>query len=94
MSILEELYNGNIVPTEKYIKKGGEYQKINDELSEKIEKLMCTLNSKQKDLCEEIEDGFCRLSYISEKECFIDGFRLGAQIMREILEYKSKNYIK
>ncbi len=93
MAILEELYNGNIVPSEKFIKKGGEYQKVNDELSEKIEKLTCTLNSKEKDLCEEIGDGICKLSYISEKECFIEGFRLGAQIMREILEYKSENFI-
>ena len=93
MSILEEFYNGNIVPNEKLIKKGGEYQRVNDELSEKIDKLTCTLNGKEKDLCEEIEDGICKLSYISEKESFIEGFRLGIQIMREILEYKSENFI-
>lgn len=93
MCILEELYNGNINPSEKFLKDSGDYKKINQELNKHIDELMLHLNDEEKQLCKKIEDNIYKLDYISEKECFIEGFRLGAQIMREILEYESKNYI-
>ncbi len=93
MSALEELYNGNISPSEKFLKDGGEYKAINQKLTKYIDELMLHLNNEEKQLCEKIEDNIYKLSYISEKECFIEGFRLGAQIMWEILLYKSENYL-
>ena len=93
MSILEELYNGNINPSEKFLKASGGYKKINQELNKHIDELMLHLNDEEKQLFQKIEDNIYQLNYISEKECFIEGFCLGAQIMREILEHKSENFI-
>lgn len=93
MSVLEELYNGNINPSEKYIKNGSEYQKLSKELTESIDELMLLLNNEEKQLCERIIDNVLELGCISEKEHFIEGFRTGAQIMWEIIHYKSENYI-
>ncbi len=93
MSILEELYNGNLNPVEKHIKNGSKYQKLNKQLTESIDELMLLLNNEEKQLCEKIIDNVLELGCISEKERFIEGFRMGAQFMWEIIFFKSENYI-
>lgn len=93
MSVLEELFNGNINPTEKYIKKGSEYQKLHQELTDYIDELLPLLNGDEQAICEKIADNASKLSYITEKERFIEGFCLGAKLVLEILQYKSSNYI-
>lgn len=93
MSVLEDLYNGNINPSEKYIKNGSEYQMLNKQLMEAIDELMLLLNNEEKQRCEKIIDNILRLSCISEKEHFIEGLRIGAQMMWEIIHFKSENYI-
>ncbi len=92
MSMLKELYNGNINPVEKYIKKGGEYQKINKLLVEDIDKLILKLNADEKKLLEKIFDEMSSLNLISETESFVYGFCLGSQLILEILNYKSENF--
>ncbi len=94
MCVLEQLYNGNINPSERYIKKGGEYEKAFNELVKNIEELQSMLTAKQKQICEQLEENIGRLSYISEKESFIEGYRLGARTVFEIIYYESKNYKK
>lgn len=85
MSILEELYNGNIAPIERSMKKGSEYYKLCKAVSEKEEKLFEELSCEKKAMYESIAERRLMLESISEKEIFIDGFRLGAQIMLEII---------
>ena len=94
MSVLEQLYNGNINPSEKYIKKGGDYEKSFDKLVRNFEELQTLLTTKQKQICEQLEENISRISYISEKESFIEGYRLGAKTVFEIIYYESKNYEK
>lgn len=93
MSILEELYHGNINPSELHIKKGSEYQKVSKQFAEKAEKLLVSLNKEEAALFESILDDHTSLSYISEKDRFAEGFRIGALLMWEIMNYESQNFI-
>ncbi len=93
MSVLGELYNGNISPADKYIKRGSEYHKLNLELIEQIEKFTGMLSKEEKQKYEEIEEKIYSLNAIAEKERFEDGFCLGAKLILEIIGYKSKNLI-
>lgn len=92
MSILEELYHGNINPSEKFIKKSGEYGSLLEELTARMDEFIPALNEKEKQLYEKIEDIITELGYISEKDCFVEGFRLGAQIVWEILHSENRNF--
>ena len=85
MTILEELYNGNVVPWEKFAKRGGEYARLLNELAECSNKLSALLDDTSKELWNKIMDTDRAMEFISEKESFIDGFCLGARIMLEIL---------
>lgn len=85
MSILEELYNGNINPVERFVKKESEYQRISRDISKRQDSLYKTLTQEEREIYEDIFENNYKLEYISEKEGFIQGFRLGAKIMLEIL---------
>ena len=93
MTILNELYNGNIEPAQRFVKKGSEYQSLQNELAEMAEQLTATLNKEQKQLLLKVEDVLLNLNSISEEEIYIDGFCTGAKMLLEILNYKSENFI-
>ena len=93
MSILEELYNGNICPADKYMKRGSEYYEISRFLANKEDVFLENLTQEQKALYEEILDKRTDQENIYTKEIFVEGFRLGAQIMLEILTEQDRQLI-
>lgn len=93
MSVLEELYQGNINPTERYIKENSNYQQQNKQLVKQIDKLISLLNEDEKMLFENIGDTLISMNYISEKESFLSGFCMGVQMILEIINYESRNFI-
>ena len=86
MSILEDLYNGNINLTETHISNSDEYQRLNKKLVEEIEEFVLTLDAKQKHAFEMIEEGAARLNAVAEKDRFVEGARAGAQMMLELMK--------
>ena len=85
MSILEELWRGNVTPNERAIKPDSEYHN-----------LICAANAEEKRLMEylsadgrEVYDSLCKmrsdLAGMSEMDTFIVGFRMGARVMMEVL---------
>ena len=93
MSILNEFYLGNIYPSEKIIKDGGEYDKLNKQCSDDTDVLEQTLDEKQKELFDKIQNADMRLNAIAVEESYIDGFCTGAKIMLEVLNREIKNYV-
>ena len=92
MNILEDFYYGKITPSERYTKSGSEYQKLSHKLSDDIDNLLSSINDKEKQLCEKIIDDIYKINSISEEECFISGFCIGAKLVWEITQYKSNNF--
>lgn len=86
MSILEELWYGNIGPdkiSEKSLKKIKKYM---DELYKYETELLKTLDENQKDIFEKYQASRENMSVEAEKENFIKGFTLGVRIMTECME--------
>ncbi len=92
MSILEELYNGNIRPSEKFIKKESEYNELFNQLNNKIDSFLLNLNQNEKKLFEEIDTTVIKLTDISQKEYFFEGLYIGANLILEIMNYTSANF--
>ena len=86
MSILEELWRGNITPNERTIKPESEYQDLARAANAEEKRLLEYLSIDGR----EIYDSLCRkrsdLAGMSELDTFIVGFRLGAKVMLEVLE--------
>lgn len=92
MTILEDLYYGNIVPAEKGIKKGSKYSKLLNLAARNEEKLSATLTKEQKILFEKYKDCTIEMSGISEKEAFVEGVKLGVKIIVESYTGESPNF--
>ncbi len=94
MSVLEDLYFGNCHPCDKYIKKGSEYEQLANTMMRLEEQLLKSLSAKDKEVYEQIFELRFSQESIAEKETFIDGFRLGAQIMLEIVSNPNKQLLE
>ena len=91
MYILEELWNGNITPSERVIRTGSQYAQLQKQLVAAEENFRKELSPEGK----AAYDTFCRkqaeLSEISECDCFIRGVRIGARLLLDIVaDYPSQ----
>ena len=91
MYILEDLWNGNIAPSERVIRTGSQYAQLQKQLVAAEEDFRKELSPDGK----AAYDTFCRkqaeLSEISECDCFIRGVRVGARLLLDIVaDYPSQ----
>ena len=91
MFFIDELWHGNIRPSQKAIRKDSEYHKTLMQLSSLINSLLADFNEGQRKLYNEIESVQGELNTIENKENFVDGFRYGAGMMLDVIsEYKGQ----
>lgn len=85
MDILEDLYYGNLLPQEKRAKFDDEMKELIGLLNRNEEKLTATLSDEQKETFEKYKDCNREISEICERNAFLNGFRLGARIIIEVV---------
>ena len=93
MDILEDLYYGNLLPQEKCAKFDDEMKELIGLLNRNEEKLTATLtesqkatlSAEQKETFEKYKDCNREISEICERNAFLNGFRLGARIIIEVV---------
>ena len=84
MNVLDELWNDYFAPEVKRCKLGSEYHKFKQILrSRKVERLE-ELSSDGQEVLERFERTKDTMALISEKDTFIDGFRMGAGLMLDL----------
>lgn len=86
MSILRQLYQGNICPQEYTAPDNDSYHEAMSELIEICDEFEATLTEHQKVLFEAFELASAIVTDLEQEDYFCKGFVLGAQIMREIEE--------
>lgn len=82
-SIIEELYYGNISPTDRDIIRGGTYSHILNLVTRNEDELMQTLTQAQQVTFEKFKDGTSELSSMTEVTAFTIGFKLGLRLTAE-----------
>ena len=85
MNTLEDLYYGNLFPHEKCAKLDDEVKELLKLLNRNEEKLLVTFSEEQKINFEKYKDCNREISEISERELFLNGFRLGARIIIDVV---------
>lgn len=85
MDILEDLYYGNLFPREKLSKLDDETKELLRLLNRNEEKLIANLSNEQKETFEKYKDCNQEISEICERNAFLNGFRLGARIIIEVV---------
>ena len=86
MKILEELWYGNVEPTEYDTSSCKEYRELLELICRNEEKLRTTMTGEQKDLFEKYSD--CVREYQTLTDCLVfqNSFKLGARMMLEVME--------
>ena len=90
MKILEELWYGNVAPSERSMDKGSPMWELGRLIVRNEEELAPLLSAKAKEVLEKLRDNQSELNDLNECEVFVCGFRLGARIMLEVLDGSDK----
>ncbi|MCL2545252.1 MAG: hypothetical protein FWE77_04965 [Clostridia bacterium] len=86
--ILRQLYDGEVRPLEGSYPTDPDYLELRKQFNEKNDLLVNMLNEQGRKLLEEIIDIRIQMDGSTDADKFSDGFKLGARIMLEILEYE------
>ena len=91
MYLLKDLWDGNVNPSERYIRKGSEYSKLTKEISDCMDQMIEEMSPKCAELLEEFQEKRLILNAILEEDAFIRGVRIGAQFILDVVgDYKSQ----
>lgn len=82
-SIIEELYYGNITPSECSCRRNGKYAHAMQLVVRHGEKLTETLTEAQKETFRKFKDNAFELSSLTEVTAFTLGFKLGLRLTAE-----------
>ncbi len=85
MLILEDLYLGDIRPSERSFKRNSQYVKALDDLVKAGDALTDTLTEKQKEMFEDYITAQREVNVLTDCETFIYAFRLSAKIIIDVL---------
>lgn len=83
MTLLEDLWYGNIDPQETFLDQNRYYKKLLSLLGKNRDELNGTLTDKQKEMLEKYEDTANEMHSFSERFAFRYGFSLGVKLMME-----------
>ncbi|MDD3833498.1 MAG: hypothetical protein PHR18_06310 [Oscillospiraceae bacterium] len=84
--ILKALYRGNLIPAEKNVVPGREFHKHQHQLVELEKEIETILGEQEKERFHAYLTEQNNLFYSIGEERFIDGFRMGAKFILEIVE--------
>ena len=91
MYILSDMFYGKIDPASRMVRRGSEYERLSWRYVELDEAVRQTLSEEHRSFCDEMEELRARMTNISEEDCFIRGFRMGVQVMLDVIfEYRSQ----
>ena len=85
MQILENLYLGDVRPSERSFKRNSQYAKALDEVVRAGDALTDTFTEKQKEMFEAYVTAQQEVNVLTDCETFIYAFRLGTKIMIDVL---------
>ena len=91
MSILEDLWFGNISPWERPFKKDSAYAELLSLVIRHQEDLLGRLNDEEKRIFEKYADCTTEMHDLNERTAFTKGFALGARIIIEVMTSQTED---
>lgn len=85
MLFLEEFWNGNISPGEERYHSKKEYSKPWKIMEQCEEELKTRLSKEDWEVFTKYQDAEREVSCVSDSDSFIDGFRMGAKVIMDVL---------
>jgi hypothetical protein len=90
VSIIEDLWYGNIAPWEREIKRSSNYADALERIVQIEADLHARLNDEEKEILERFVNCTNEMCCISEREIFVQGFMLGAKLIIEVMNSENE----
>ena len=88
MTVLEDLWYGNIDPSETFLNDNRHFKKLLSLMGKNRDKLADTLTEQQKEMLEKHDDTVNEMHSLTEQSEFQYGFSLGVRLMIECISIK------
>ena len=85
MQVLEDLYMGEVHPSERGFKKDSQYSRALNEVVKAGDVLLSTLTEQQREQFEDYMTAQREVNVLTDCETFVHAFKLGAKIMMDVL---------
>lgn len=86
MYVLNQLWRGGkIMPMERCVRRGSEYQRVSREVCGKIDEILAALTPETRRQLEEISNLKSEINMMENEDYFVYGFRLGAGMVLDIV---------
>ena len=93
MYLLDKLWRGDITPSERFDRPDSEFMHKSKEFCDAAERLVEGLSHEGKKHWEDMERLKSDMSILSEEDIFIYGFRMGAQMILDVVgDHKGQFY--
>ena len=89
-NILGEVWHGNISPQEDSRNNTPEMKKLMEYMARHHDNLVKVLTEEQRDIFERFDDCWSEYASLAEEAIFVYAFRLGAQMMLDILRKENE----
>ena len=87
MGVISELWYGNIEPQDRTIPHDKEYKQLLKRICDYEEQFRGIFSPEQQKDFEDYENATISVTAISEEASFVEGFRLGAKMILEVLQF-------
>ncbi|MCR5636172.1 MAG: hypothetical protein K6F76_03210 [Clostridiales bacterium] len=83
MTVLENLWYGNIIPWEMFVRNDPQLKSLLSHTSKDYDKLTADFTEKQKEMLEKYKGTLCEMNSYTEQSAFKYGFSLGVRLIVE-----------
>lgn len=94
MYVLDKLWQGKLSPNEQCIQHGSEYSEIRHKAVQLSNQIISCLSDDGKRIFQEHQDLRERMCYISEEECFVNGFRIGVGLLLDAIGPYDSQFVR
>ena len=94
MSILEELWRGRLAPGSQKVEAGTDYARYQHEFQEEEARFSESLSPEARDAYDALCEKQTFLSYMTERDSFIKGFRLAGLLALEVVSGDCSQFIQ
>ena len=89
MYVLDKLWRGDLTPSEKFVRQDSEYRNKQLHMNQIADQITEKLDQKGQALFREYLISQMELQYMEDQETFIEGFRMGAGLILDVVtDYK------
>ena len=94
MYVLDKLWRGTLSPNEQCIVHGSEYSDIRHKAAQLNKQIVSMLPDDGQRMLQEYQDLREQMSYISEEDMFVNGFRIGVGLLLDAVGTYESQFVR